>query len=203
MTLGSTDSLNIAFDNNEIMARNNGAAATLFVNLDGGDVAILGNDGATGNVGIGTNDAAFLLHVDGDAGKPGGGPWSSASDRRLKKNIRGLAQSLGRLLQLRGVRFEYKDPEAIHERPGEQIGMIAQEVEQTFPDWVHTASDGYKRLTPHGFEALTVEALRELRREKDAQIAEQAGQIAELKTRLDRMEGLMGALAHTQAEGAR
>ncbi len=36
---GGTDGLNIAIDNNEIMARNNGAASTLYMNNDGGDVS--------------------------------------------------------------------------------------------------------------------------------------------------------------------
>ena len=39
--------------------------------------------------------------------------------------------------------------------------MIAQEVEKVFPDWVETAPNGMKRLSIHGFEALTVEALRD------------------------------------------
>ncbi|TVQ08969.1 MAG: hypothetical protein EA361_16015 [Bacteroidetes bacterium] len=55
--------------------------------------------------------------------------------------------------------------------PGERIGMIAQEVAEVFPDWVDEAGDGYLRLTYRGFEALVVEALRELREEKDAEIA--------------------------------
>ena len=32
--------------------------------------------------------------------------------------------------------------------------MIAQEVEQVFPDWVETGKDGMKRLSIRGFEAL-------------------------------------------------
>ena len=36
-----------------------------------------------------------------------------------------------------------------------------------FPDWVNTGPDGYRRLTFRGFEALTVEALRELKSSLD------------------------------------
>ncbi len=49
---GSTSSTNLSIDNNEIMARNNGAAATLAINAEGGNVNIL--QAGTGNVGIGT-----------------------------------------------------------------------------------------------------------------------------------------------------
>ena len=121
-------------------------------------------------MGIGTGSPAFALHVNGSAGKPGGGSWSVASDERLKKNIHPVEAALDRLLQLRGVGFEYKDPEAVHELPGERMGLIAQQVESVFPDWVETGSDGMKRLTVRGFEALTVEALRQLREEKDSEI---------------------------------
>ena len=40
--------------------------------------------------------------------------------------------------------------------------MIAQEVETVLPDWVSTTPEGYKLLAIRGFEALTVEAFREL-----------------------------------------
>ena len=146
---------------------------------------------ASGGVGINTDSPQFALHVNGDAGKPGGGAWSVASDARLKKEIRPLEQALTRLLQLHGVTYEYKDPKAIHELPGQQTGMIAQEVEKVFPDWVETAPDGMRRLSIRGFEALTVEALRELRTEKDEQIRARDSQITALEKRLTALEEKM------------
>jgi hypothetical protein len=134
-----------------------------------------------GRVGIGTITPWYTLHVNGSAGKPGGGSWSSASDRRLKKNVHDLTGSLDKLLRLRGVTYEYKDPNAIHELPGVHNGVIAQEVEEIFPEWVDEAPDGLKRVTFRGFEALSVEAMRELRQEN-----------LELR---ERLEDLVGALA--------
>ena len=127
----------------------------------------------------------YQLHVagEGTAGKPGGGSWSSTSDRRLKKNIRDLEGALDLLTALRGVTFEYIDPHAISELPGTRIGMIAQEVEQVVPDWVSTGPTGYKRLTYRGFEALTVEAVRQLRAEKDV-----------LERRVAELEALVASL---------
>jgi Chaperone of endosialidase/Collagen triple helix repeat (20 copies) len=156
---------------------------------------------SNGNVGIGANFApSFQLQVagSGTAGKPGGGSWSNSSDRRLKKNIAGLDGSLERLLRLRGVTYEYKDPDAIHELHGTRIGMIAQEVETVFPDWVETSGLGYKMLTFRGFEALTVEALRELREEnvrklsqQNAELGELRAQNADLESRLAQLEAAM------------
>jgi hypothetical protein len=61
---GSVSSTNIAMDNNEIMARNNGAVSTLYFNNDGGDLAMCV---ASGNVMIGTTTPAtgYILSVDG------------------------------------------------------------------------------------------------------------------------------------------
>lgn len=80
-----------------------------------------------GLVGINTTDPlGFTFSVNGSASKPGGGSWSLYSDARLKRDIRPLEGTLDRLLALRGVTFEYVDPEAIHELPGTRIGMVAQ-----------------------------------------------------------------------------
>jgi hypothetical protein len=137
-----------------------------------------------GFVGIGTTVPDSPLSVVGNASKTGGGSWSVFSDLRLKKNVEPLTGALDRLLQLRPVTFEYKDPQSIHEAPGVQIGMIAQEVEKVFPDWVDTAPNGMKRLSIHGFEALTVQALRELRAEKETRIATLERQNTEIQKEL-------------------
>ena len=73
---------------------------------------------SAGNVGIGTTAPGFQLEVNGSAGKPGGGSWSISSDRRLKKNVAGLQGSLDKLMQLRGVTYEYIDPQSINELAG-------------------------------------------------------------------------------------
>lgn len=117
---------------------------------------------STDSVGIGTASPLMTLHVDGLAGKPGGGLWAVASDARLKRDVRGLDGALDRLLGLRGVTFEYIDPHAVHELPGRQIGFIAQEVETVFPEWVTIGADGFRRVSEHGTMPLLVEALREL-----------------------------------------
>jgi hypothetical protein len=166
--------------------------------------------GDTGRVGISQPDPQFLLDVNGSAHvatnlevginacKPGGGSWATCSDRRYKKNIRDLDGSLDNLLKLRGVTFEYKDPASINERHGQRVGLIAQEVEQVFPEWVVEKSDGYKMVAPSGFEALTVEALRELRQEKDRQLAamknEKDAQIAALQDENDELRERLAAL---------
>ena len=105
------------------------------------------------------------MTIHGNAFKPGGGSWSTLSDRRTKTSIEPISGALESLLKLRGVTFEYSNPSAVGELPGTHIGMVAQDVEQVFPSWVDTGDDGYKRLTFRGFEALAVEAIRELEKQ--------------------------------------
>ena len=65
------------------------------------------------------------------------------------------------------------------------MGMIAQEVEAVFPQWVGTDRQGYKDLTIRGFEALTVEAMRELKAENEAL----KNRLSDLERRLLLLEG--------------
>lgn len=124
------------------------------------------------------------FQVTAQAFKPGGGSWAASSDRRLKNDVKPLSSALDRMLALQGVTFEYTDPDPARRPAGQHIGFIAQEVAEVFPDWVETDRDGYLTVGSRGFEALTVEAMRDLRDEKDAAIAQLAEENAELRAQL-------------------
>lgn len=126
------------------------------------------------------------LQSDGSALKIGGGAWGVLSDQRTKNDIQTLTGTLDRLLQLKGHAYTYKSEfvEAGRALPGVQIGLVAQEVETIFPDWVSTGADGLKVVTERSTTALMVEALRDLRTEKD-------DQIEVLKARLEKLEALL------------
>ncbi len=90
-----------------------------------------------GNVGIGTGTPATTLEVSGTASKTGGGSWSTASDQRLKKNIRSIDSDLAlhQLSQLQGRTFDWINPSE-HGQVVTESGFVAQEVETVFPNWV-------------------------------------------------------------------
>jgi hypothetical protein len=137
----------------------------------------------------------FLFQLDGVAGKLGGGAWAVLSDERTKNDIQPMTGTLDRLLQLKGHAYTYK-PEFVQDGralPGTQIGLVAQEVEAVFPDWVTTGADGLKQVTERSTTALMVEALRDLRTEKDAEIND-------LKARLEKLEALLAAQVASQAK---
>jgi len=133
----------------------------------------------------------FDINCWGDAGKAGGGLWAVFSDERLKQNIQPMTGSLETLSQLRPVNFEYKEQDHFSYLPGTQRGFIAQDVQRVIPEWVETADDGYLYLNQTGYEALIVDAIQELRSEKDSQIKQLQTENQILQSRLDRLEQIV------------
>jgi hypothetical protein len=100
--------------------------------------------------------------------------FGSFSDVRLKKNIENLSNQLNNILNLRPVEFDFKDDS------GHQIGFIAQEMEQVYPDAVGVGQD--EMLTITGWsktEARLVKAIQE-----------QQAIIEQLKVRLTALENI-------------
>lgn len=94
-----------------------------------------------GNVGIGTSNPSHLLHVAGDAAKPGGGTWSSASDRRLKKGIRPFSDGLTVLKKINPVWFQYNGLAGLADDGKNYVGIIAQEMQAIAPYTIGTFTD--------------------------------------------------------------
>jgi hypothetical protein len=88
--------------------------------------------------------------------------FGSFSDYRLKENIVDLPPQLDKLMSLRPVEFDYKNGS------GHQIGFIAQEMQEVYPDAV--GQDGeYLTLTEYGrTEARLIKALQEAVNKIDA-----------------------------------
>src|SRR6266536_3482661 len=147
---------NIAIDDDEIMARNNGAVSTLFLNNEGGlihtggDLDVGGSDVSFGSVetlsDAGPNTISsnsnfvptitnkFTLGVSSlrwNAAWLSGGVITG-SDARIKKNIRDLNYGLNEIMQLRSVKYNLK--EGIDQN--DKFGVIAQEIQKVIPEVV-------------------------------------------------------------------
>lgn len=116
------------------------------------------------------------------------GTWTTLSDRRVKSDIALLQDSLDLLLGLQGVRFRYREDLAPFDDTESRMGFVAQQVEQVLPEWVSENGEGYKQVTPTGFRALAVEAIRELRDEQQAAIVQLDHENTALRTRLAEVE---------------
>lgn len=69
--------------------------------------------------------------------------FGTFSDKRLKTNIQDLPSQLANIMALRPVEYDYIESEG----GGHQIGFVAQEVQEIYPDLVGDRGDGMLTLT--------------------------------------------------------
>jgi len=98
--------------------------------------------------------------------------FTSSSDARLKENITPLDPQLEKICSLKPCEFDYKDG------TGRQIGFIAQEVKEIYPDLVGENKDGMFTLSDmNKNDARLIKAIQELKAQND-----------ELKARVEALE---------------
>jgi hypothetical protein len=119
-----------------------------------------------------TSGATYALDVSGSIGATADVVAYVSSDKRLKDNIKNIANPLEKLEKLNGVEFDWNDKQDLYK--GHDIGVIAQEVEEVLPEIVDTREDGHKAVKYDRMVALLIEAVKE-----------QQEQINELKEKLN------------------
>ncbi len=117
-------------------------------NTNSGDVTVF-LDGATGQI---DGTSANIENVNATT-------VNQSSDGRLKKDIRSLEHSLSKVKRLRGVSYTWKDS---NKPQGKQIGVIAQELEEIYPEFVTTRENGFKAVNYSQMTAILIEAVKEL-----------------------------------------
>ena len=116
-------------------------------------VAFTINAGATGSGIITANGASAAA-------------FGSFSDSRLKENIVDLPSQLSNIMALRPVEFDYIESMG----GGHQIGFIAQEVKEIYPDLVSADQNGMFTLTDmNKNDARLIKAIQELKAINDTQ----------------------------------
>ncbi|MDG0815495.1 tail fiber domain-containing protein [Bdellovibrio svalbardensis] len=118
---------------------------------------------AGGLIGVnGAVNGSYNFYVNGTAG--GTSAYVNASDERLKKNIETIPSSLEKILQLRGVTFDWRHDVRPNLKYPEKrdMGVIAQDVEKVFPEAVDTDTEGYKSVGYTKLIGPLVESTKEL-----------------------------------------
>lgn len=110
----------------------------------------------------------------------------AGSDLRFKKEVQPLIGDLDKITALKGYSYKYKTEDFPQNEfaTGEQLGVMAQEVEKVYPGAVKMDKDGYRfvnysQLTPGLIGA--VSELKELVGKQSEMIAELKAEIADLK----------------------
>ena len=129
-------------------------------------------------VGIKTTSPNYDLDVRGTIGN---NTTLYHSDKRWKRDIQKLNGSLDRVMKLQGVQYKWKQdkyPE-MNFPNGEQIGLIAQDVEEVIPEVVDESADGYKSIDYAKLVSVLIESIKE-----------QQEQIKALSKRVEELESI-------------
>ena len=144
----------------------------------------------TWSVGFGYTDSNFRIKIDHGWRNQGwgsdrmimdrsgnvtfSGNVTAYSDVRLKENINPLTNCLENLIQLNGVSFTWKDLSDFIGNVGQSdFGIIAQEVEEVFPEVVRSSSnksedgDYYKTVAYEKLIPVLIESIKELKQNFD------------------------------------
>ena len=101
--------------------------------------------------------------------------FNTTSDARLKDDIQPINDALSSVLQLQGKTYRWKED---HHK--QDIGLIAQEVEQVFPELVDQDANGFKAIAYSRLTAVLIEAIKE-----------QQGQITTLEKENTQLKAIM------------
>ncbi len=127
-----------------------------------------------GNVGVGNSAPTYKLQVNGDISIAStnalrfgatsvctSAGCTAVSDESLKENIKPLRNSLEKVLSLQGVEYDFKD--RLKYPPQRQVGLIAQALEQIYPEVVYKDSlTGIRTVAYDHLVGPLVEAIKAL-----------------------------------------
>ena len=125
-----------------------------------GTQGVLGTQGSLGTIGdIGSTGIQGSQQLIGSTGSIGSqGVRGSSSDIRLKSNIETLLNVLPKLDQIRGVSYKFIDEKY---GIGNQVGVIAQEIQQVYPELVFNISDEYLGVDYPHLTGVLLQAIKE------------------------------------------
>jgi hypothetical protein len=102
----------------------------------------------------------------------------SSSDIRFKENIKPIENPLEKISKISGNTYDWKEENKIeHGYEGNDVGVIAQEIEEVLPQLVQTRESGYKAVKYDKLVALLIEGIKE-----------QQSQIEELRNKIEKLE---------------
>lgn len=97
-----------------------------------------------------------------------GSSYGSASDQRLKKDIRPIENALDKVMAINGIYYRWNDKSGREDTDSVHLGVLAQEVQAVLPEAVQVREDGFLALDKSSLVPLLVEAMQELKKENDA-----------------------------------
>ena len=92
-----------------------------------------------------------------------------SSDIRLKENIQPIQNALEKVESISGNTYDWKEGyDEVHSHKGNDVGVIAQEIEQILPQIVTNRDNGFKAVQYEKIIPLLIEAIKELSAKVDS-----------------------------------
>ena len=133
---GATSSAQITFTNTtDSTAKTNGS------------IVISGGMGVNNTINVGGDVIAF-----------------ASSDKRLKENIKPIANALDKVCKISGNTFDWNE-EKQKTYKGRDYGVVAQEIKEVMPELVDTRDNGYLAVKYDKIVPLLIESIKELKKE--------------------------------------
>jgi len=154
------------------------------------------------------------LEVNSNAYKPGGGTWTTISDKRLKKDVTPFTDGLSKVMQIKPVTFKYNDKVKVFDKDKVHVGIIAQDIEMIAPYMIEKKNlfqkvqeneNGVEEILDQGTEYLTydgnamtyllINAVQEQQKEIEElkkQLTQKEASNAGLQSRLEKIEATLG-----------
>ena len=158
--------------------------------------AITGRVHVYGKLGVGTAGPTHILHING-VGRSTQSTWATSSDKRVKKNIRNLAEGIDVINALRPVRFDWKENyrNKYDEMENNRMGFIAQEVEEVLPEMVSVIKEETDGKTIEDFRLLNMDPLFPVMVKA---MQEQQQKIDKLENEMEEMRQLLSTILNSQ-----
>ncbi len=120
--------------------------------------------GTTANVQFGSLGIGITpTNVSGEIVASGDIVAFFSSDIRLKENIQPIQNALEKVESISGNTYDWKEGfEELHSHKGNDVGVIAQEIEEILPQIVTNRDNGFKAVQYEKIVPLLIEAIKEL-----------------------------------------
>jgi hypothetical protein len=157
----------ITFNSNDVSISNlltetiNGVTPTFSQWVTNSSNIYYSNGSNSSNVGIGTSNPQYKLHVVGDVFATS---TVTFSDQRYKTDVVPIVNGLDKVLALRGYTYRFIED---GEQGKKHAGVMAQEVEQVLPEVINKSNDGRLSVAYVNMAALFIEAIHDLKNEID------------------------------------
>lgn len=179
----------------------------LIINNNADRTPLITGDFESGKVGINRYASMHTLEINGNAFKSTAGNWLGNTDERQMKNVNYLnsQEMLNKVLQMKGVQYEWDQNTNASLPQGAQYGFTGQELQKVWPEKVKADENGMLQAAYGDYDPVIVEAIKalnakierleaenEMLKSENSQMTAQLKEVTSLKADMEQIKKLLG-----------